>query len=334
MRNMFDHIEWANPIFLYLLLALPIALIWYWFKNVRNAAELKLSGFRNFKGMKRSWKVSLRHSLFLLRLVAVVFLILALARPQTRSSWNSTSTEGIDIVMAMDISGSMLAEDFKPNRLEAAKKLGTEFISGRKSDRIGLVIFSGESFTQCPLTTDHAVIKNLLMEVQNGMIEDGTAIGMGLANSINRLKDSEAISKVVILLTDGVNNRGSIAPLTASEIAMEYGIRVYTVGIGTKGKAPMPVSTPFGTQYQYVDTDVDEPTLTKIANATGGKYFRATDNQSLKEIYREIGLMEKSKIDVIEYRNKTESFLPLVVMAALLLLLEFVLRNSYFKSIP
>ncbi|MBA3900906.1 MAG: VWA domain-containing protein [Bacteroidetes bacterium] len=326
--------EWANPAFLYLLLVLPVALIWYWFKNVRNAAELKISGLRNFKGMKRSWKVNLRHSLFLMRLVAVVFLIFALARPQTRSSWSSSTTEGIDIIMAMDISGSMLAEDFKPNRLEAAKKLGTDFISGRKSDRIGLVIFSGESFTQCPLTTDHAVVKNLMMEVQNGMIEDGTAIGMGLANSVNRLKDSEAVSKVVILLTDGVNNRGSIAPLTASEIAKEFGVRVYTVGIGTKGKAPMPVNTPFGVQYQYVDTDVDEPTLTKIAQLTGGKYFRAQDNQGLKDIYREISLLEKSKIDVVEYRKKTESFLPLVAMAAILLLLEFLFRNTYFRSIP
>jgi Ca-activated chloride channel homolog len=331
---MFDHIEWANPGFLYLLLILPVALIWYWFKNIRNAAELKISGIRNFRGMKRSPKVLLRHSLFVFRLVAVIFLIFALARPQTRSSWKSSTTEGIDIIMSMDISGSMMAEDFKPNRLEAAKKLGTDFISGRKADRIGLVIFSGESFTQCPLTTDHAVVKNLMMDIQNGMIEDGTAIGMGLANSVNRLKQSEAISKVVILMTDGVNNKGAIAPLTAAEIAREFGIRVYTIGIGTKGQAPFPVKTPFGIQYQYQESDVDEPTLTKIANMTGGKYFRATDNNSLKEIYREIDLLEKSKIDVVEYRKKTESFLPLLAMAALFFLLEFVFRNTYFRSLP
>jgi Ca-activated chloride channel homolog len=331
---MLDHISWANPGFLYLLLVLPIAIIWYWFRNIKNSAEIRVSSLSSFSGVKRSWKVMFRHSLFVLRLVAIIFLIIALARPQTRSSWSATTTEGIDIVISLDISGSMMAEDFKPNRLEAAKKIGVDFISGRKNDRIGLVIFSGESFTQAPLTTDHAVVKNLMMEIKNGMIQDGTAIGMGLANAINRIKDSEAVSKVVILLTDGVNNQGAIAPLTAGEIAREFGIRVYTVGIGTKGKAPFPVKTPFGIQYHYEESDVDEPTLTKIAEMTGGKYFRATDNSSLKEIYREIDLLEKSKIDVIEYRKKTEAFLPLVVMAALLFLLEFLLRNTLFRSIP
>ncbi|MDQ3190107.1 MAG: VWA domain-containing protein [Bacteroidota bacterium] len=331
---MFDHVNWANPEFLYLLLIIPVVIIWYWFKNIKSTAEIKISGIKKFKTIKKDFKVMFRHSLFVLRLAGVIFLIIALARPQTRSSWKNSTTEGIDIVISLDISGSMMAEDFKPNRLEAAKKIGVDFISGRKNDRIGLTIFSGESFTQCPLTTDHAVIKNLMMEVKNGMIEDGTAIGMGLANSVNRLKGSEASSKVIILLTDGVNNMGSIAPLTAGEIAKEYGMRVYTIGIGTKGKAPFPIKTPFGVQYQYEETDVDEPTLTKIADLTGGKYYRATDNQSLKEIYREIDLLEKSKIDVVEYRKKTESFLPLVLMAGLLFLLEFLFRNTIFRSIP
>jgi Ca-activated chloride channel homolog len=331
---MFDHIEWANPEVLYLLCLLPIAMIWYWFKNVRSAPELRISGFKNLRGIKKSKKIMFRHSLFILRLSAVSFLIIALARPQTRSSVKNVTTEGIDIMISFDISGSMLAEDFKPNRLEAAKRIGVDFINGRKSDRIGLVIFSGESFTQCPLTSDLAVVKNLMMDVKNGMINDGTAIGMGLANAVNRIKDSEAVSKVVILLTDGVNNMGAIAPLTAAEIASEFGIRVYTIGIGTKGKAPFPVKTPFGVQYQYQESDVDEPTLTKIAQMTGGKYFRAVDNNSLKEIYKEIDLLEKSKIDVIEYRRKTESFLPLVAMALLLFGLEFLFRNTYFRSLP
>ena len=331
---MFEHINWGNPEFLYLLLIIPVAIIWYWFKNIRNTAEIKISGISKFVANKRDFRVIFRHSLFVLRLAGVIFLIIALARPQTRSSWKNSTTEGIDIVISFDVSGSMLAEDFKPNRLEAAKKIGVDFISGRQNDRIGLVIFSGESFSQCPLTTDHAVVKNLMMEVKNGMIQDGTAIGMGLANAVNRLKESEAISKVIILLTDGVNNSGSIAPLTAGELAQEFGIRVYTVGIGTKGKAPYPVKTPFGIQYQYEESDIDEPTLTKIANLTGGKYYRATDNQSLKEIYREIDLLEKSKIDVVEYRKKTESFLPLVLMAGLLFMLEFILRNTIFRSIP
>ncbi|HET6243662.1 MAG: VWA domain-containing protein [Bacteroidetes bacterium] len=326
--------NWANPEFLYLLLVIPIVITWYWFKNTRSTAEIKISGISKLKAIKRDYKVMFRHSLFVLRLAAVILLIIALARPQTRSSWKNATAEGIDIIISLDVSGSMMAEDFKPNRLEAAKKIAVDFISGRKNDRLGLTIFSGESFTQCPLTTDHAVVKNLMMEVQNGMIKDGTAIGMGLASAVNRLKESEATSKVVILLTDGVNNVGAVAPITAGEIAREFGVRVYTVGIGTKGKAPFPVKTPFGIQYQYEETDVDEPTLTKIAAITGGKYYRATDNQSLKEIYREIDLLEKSKIDVVEYRKKTESFFPLVLMAGLLLMFEFLFRNTLFRSIP
>jgi Ca-activated chloride channel family protein len=329
------YFEWVNPEFLFLLLIVPIIAVYYWFKDKKIEPEMVFSGLAPFKTKVRDIKSKLRHSLFVFRLSAFVFLILALARPQTRQSWQNVTTEGIDIVLSLDISGSMLAEDFKPNRLEASKKIATEFIAKRKTDRIGLVIFSGEAFTQCPLTTDHIVLKNLFMDIENGMIEDGTAIGMGLSTAVNRLKDSEAISKVVILLTDGVNNRGSIAPLTAAEIAREFGIRVYTIGVGTMGEAPYPVKTPFGTiQYQYQKVEIDEPTMKSIAEMTGGQYFRATNNESLRDIYTQIDLLEKSKIDVIEYRKKNEAYLPLTAMAALLFILEFILRNTYFKTIP
>jgi len=331
---MFKHIEWVNPQFLFLLIIVPLAIIWYWYKDLRSNPELKFSNITGFKTGKKNYKVIFRHSLFLFRLVAIIFLIIALARPQTRQSWENVSSEGIDIIISLDISGSMLAEDFKPNRLEAAKKIATEFVTKRKSDRMGLVVFSGEAFTQCPLTTDHDVLKNLFADVQHGIIEDGTAIGMGLATAVNRLKESESMSKVIILLTDGVNNQGSIPPLTASEIAREFGIRVYTVGMGTKGEAPMPIKTPFGVQYQYQQVEIDEETLEQIAENTGGKYYRATSNNSLREVYQEIDLLEKSKIEVIEYRKKNEAFLPLAVMAGLLFLLEFLLRNTVFKSIP
>nr|WP_256484255.1 VWA domain-containing protein [Mucilaginibacter flavidus] len=259
-------------------------------------------------------------------------LIAALARPQSSLSWQNSTTEGIDIVIASDISGSMLAEDFEPNRMEAGKNIAIDFIKNRPNDRIGLVIFSGESFTQCPLTIDHDVLINLFKDIKNGMIDDGTAIGMGLATAVNRLKESDAKSKVVILLTDGSNNTGSIPPITAAEIAKQFNIRVYTVGLGTKGMAPYPVQTPMGIQYQRVPVDVDEVTLGKIADITGGKYFRATNNSTLKNIYEQIDKLEKAKIDVTQYHKKTEMFLPLVVITLLLLLLEFVLKNTVLKG--
>jgi Ca-activated chloride channel homolog len=228
----------------------------------------------------------------------------------------------------------MLAEDFKPNRVEAAKKVAAEFIDGRPSDRIGVVVFSGQSFTQCPLTTDHDVLKNLLKNIKIGMIEDGTAIGNGLATSVTRLKDSKAISKVVILLTDGINNKGEIDPQTAGEIAKLYGIRVYTVGVGTNGMAPYPFQTPFGVQYQNMKVEIDEGLLKKIANETDGKYFRATDNAKLRSIYKEIDKMEKSKIDVTVFHKKKEEFLIFALIAACLLVAEFLLRTTFFRNIP
>jgi Ca-activated chloride channel family protein len=235
--------------------------------------------------------------------------------------------------MALDISGSMLARDFKPDRLEASKDVATEFISGRPYDRIGLVVFSGESFTQCPLTTDHAVLINLMREVQSGMIEDGTAIGMGLATAVNRIKDSQAKSKVIILLTDGVNNRGEIAPSTAADIAKTYGIRVYTIGVGTQGMAPYPVNTPFGMQYQNMPVEIDEGILKDISSKTGGKYFRATDNNKLIQVYNEIDKMEKSKIDVRQFSRKEERYFIPALIAFILLAAEILARNTLFRNL-
>jgi Ca-activated chloride channel family protein len=244
------------------------------------------------------------------------------------------NTEGIDITIALDISTSMLAEDFKPNRLEAAKKAATEFINARINDRIGLVVFSSTSFTQCPITFDHDVLKNLFKSVKSGMIEDGTAIGMGLATAVDRLKDSKAKSKVIILLTDGINNTGIVAPLTAAEIAKTYGVRVYTIGVGTKGKAPYPMQTPFGTQYVNVDVQIDEDVLRKIASTTNGKYFRAVGNKALENIYKEIDKLEKTKIDESVFSRKTEEFLPLAIIAGALLLFEVLFRYFYLRKIP
>ena len=305
--------------------------LWYFLRQKKLYGTIKIS---STQGFTNSPIILFRHSLIIFRTIAITALITALARPQTSLSWQDVTTEGIDIAIALDISGSMLAEDFKPNRLEASKQVAMDFISERPYDRIGLVVYAGESFTQCPLTTDHDVLLNLFDGIQNGMIEDGTAIGMGLATSVNRLKDSEAISKVVILLTDGSNNRGSIPPVTAAEIASEFGIRVYTVGVGSNGMAPTPFKDQFGrTQYQNVEVKIDEKTLKEIARIADGKYFRATNKQSLESIYKEIDKLEKSKIEVTEYKNKSEQFVPFAVLSVILLLLEFLLRNIIFKGI-
>lgn len=273
-------------------------------------------------------------SLFVIRLLALALLIIALARPQSHSSKQDVSVTGIDIVLATDISGSMLAEDFKPNRLESAKDVASDFIEGRPNDRIGLVVFSGESFTQCPLTSDHSVLINLFRDVKSGMIDDGTALGDGLATAVDRLRNSKAVSKVVILLTDGVNNMGSLDPMSAAEIAKLYKIRIYTIGVGTMGMAPYPVQTPFGIQYQEMEVNIDEPLLKNIAGLTNGKYFRATNKQKLAGTYKEIDQMEKSKIDVTEFRKKKEEFLPFALLALVLLIAEGTLRNTVFKTIP
>jgi Ca-activated chloride channel family protein len=330
--DLFKSIEFAQPGFLWLLIIIPVMVAWYISRGQKLYGHLSVSAIKGFSLPKKSIIPRFRHSGIVFRSSAVAFLIIGLARPQTSLSWQNTTTEGIDIVIASDISGSMLAEDFHPNRLEAGKNIAIDFIKNRPDDRIGLVIFSGESFTQCPLTIDHDVLINLYKDIKYGMIDDGTAIGMGLATAVNRLKDSEAKSKVVILLTDGSNNMGSIPPITAAEIAKQFNVRVYTVGIGTKGFAPYPVQTPFGIQYQRMPVDVDEGTLTKIADITGGKYFRATDNDKLKSIYEQIDKLEKAKIDVTQYHKKTELFLPFVVIALFFLLLEFGFKNTLLKG--
>lgn len=335
MLNFFNDITFADKDLRWLFLLIPVLIAWYVFKNKTYNPELRVSSFSELEGIKPSLKQYLRHLPFIFRLIAISLLIVVLMRPQSRSSWKDVKTEGIDIVMSLDISGSMLAKDFKPDRLEAAKSVAEDFIDSRPNDRIGLVIFSGESFTQCPLTSDHAVIKNLFSAIHTGMMADGTAIGNGLATAVARVKDSKAKSKVVILLTDGVNNQGSVAPMTAAEIAKAFGVRVYTIGVGTMGKALSPIAIyPNGQyEYAYVDVNIDEKTMTDIADMTGGKYFRATDNAKLKDIYKEIDRLEKTIFEEKNFTNKAEWFLPFAIAAALFLLLEFILKNTVFKSI-
>ncbi len=324
----------ANPEMFFLLLLIPLIIFWQWRKRKAQLVELQMPDVEVFHAIPRSWRQRFRHVPFILRIIVLALLVIALARPQSTSKGENVNTEGIDIVLATDISGSMLAEDFKPNRIEAAKRVAMDFIDGRPNDRIGLVVFSGESFTQCPLTLDHDVVKSLLGEVKSGMIEDGTAIGMGLATAVNRLKESTAKSKVIILLTDGINNRGSIDPLTAAGIAQTFGVRVYTVGVGTVGMAPYPVQTPFGVQYQNMPVEIDEALLQKISDQTGGKYFRATDNRKLKAIYDEIDRLEKTRIQVTQFHRHKEEFYTAGIMAGLLLLLEFILAHTFFRKIP
>ncbi|MCE5174144.1 MAG: VWA domain-containing protein [Bacteroidales bacterium] len=324
----------ANPYYLYLLLLIIPAIVWYVLKRKKRYATLQVSNSFAFEGIKPSWKDRLEHVPFILKMLAFAMIVIALARPQSTNSWQNVSTEGIDIVVTLDISSSMLAEDLKPNRLEAAKNVASSFISGRPNDNIGLVVFSAESFTQCPLTTDHAVLLNLFGGIQSGMIEDGTAIGLGLANAVNRIKDSPAKSKVIILLTDGSNNRGDIDPITAAGLAKTFGVRVYTIGIGTRGKAPYPFQTAYGVQYQNIDVVIDEGPLRQIASITGGKYYRATDNSKLKNIYNEIDQLEKTKMKVHEYSKKNEEYRAFGVAALILLLLEIFLRNTVLRRLP
>lgn len=325
----------ANPTYLYLLLLLIPMIGWYIYKLSKSQASLQVSSSEAFElPAAKSWKVYLRHVPFILRMIAIALLIIVLARPQSTNSWQNSSTEGIDIMLAMDISTSMLAEDLKPNRLEASKDVAASFINGRQNDNIGLVVFAAESFTQCPLTIDHTVLLNLFKDIQPGIIQDGTAIGLGLANAVSRIKDSQAKSKVIILLTDGVNNTGEIAPVTAAEIAKSFGVRVYTIGVGTQGEAPYPIPTAFGIQYQNIPVEIDEPALKQIAATTGGQYFRATDNESLKEIYSEIDQMEKTKISVQEFSKKQEEYKMWALIVFALLVVELLLRNTVLKSIP
>ncbi len=330
---MFEGIEFANPELFYLLIIVPLMIAWYILRRKKQHPSMQVSSIAQFEKAPKSIRAYLRHILFVFRCLAVILLVVAIARPQTSSSRESINTQGIDILMSIDVSTSMDAEDLKPNRLAAAKKTASSFIDKRKNDRIGLVEFAGEAFTQCPITIDHDVLKSLLNQLKTGILEDGTAIGDGLATAINRIKDSDGESKVIILLTDGRNNRGNISPETAAELARTFDIRVYTIAVGTKGEAPITVKTPFGKRTQYMKVEIDEEILTKIADITGGKYFRATDNKSLKRIYEEIDEMEKTKIDVAVFSKKTEEFLPFVLLAGLLLILEMLLKFTVFRTV-
>jgi Ca-activated chloride channel family protein len=326
--------SFANPGYLFLLLLLIPVVGWYIWKLRKKQASVQISSTAILQKQAKSVRVWMIHVPFVLRVAAIVLLSLALARPQLSNRWQSESTEGIDIMMALDISGTMLGEDLKPNRLEAAKAVATEFVLSRPNDQIGLVVFAGESFTQCPLTTDHTILVNLFNSVKFGMIEDGTAIGLGLANAVNRMKDSPTKSKVVILLTDGSNNRGDIDPHTAAEIAKTFGIRVYAIGVGSySDKVRVPMHTPYGVQYGTMSSEFDESTLRNIAQMTGGEYFRATDNNSLRAIYSQIDQLEKTKIRVREYSKRTEHFIPFLTAALLCLLLEVLLRFLVLRTI-
>jgi len=319
---------------LLLLAIVPMIIVWYVFRRNKLRPALILPQMPNGKAIKPTLRLRFIHSMFFLRSVALSAVIIALARPQTSSDKTNVNIEGIDIVISLDISSSMLAEDFRPNRLDASKEVALNFVDGRPQDRIGLVVFSGESFTQCPLTIDHRVLKELFNQIKCGIIEDGTALGDGLGTAINRLRNSKAKSKVVILLTDGVNNRGYIDPLAAADMAREFGVRVYTIGVGTMGTAPYPFETPFGVQYQNVPVEIDEPLLKEIASITGGKYFRAVNKSKLEQIYSEIDKMEKSKIEVMTYSNKTEEAFLFILIALLALVCELLLRNTIYKTIP
>ena len=333
---MFEGIEFVNKEMFWLFLLLPMALLWYVFTNKKQTAELKISSLKGFK-VTNSYLPKFKHLLFVFRLMALALIIMAIARPQTVDvSTRTKTTRGIDIVMAIDVSASMLAKDLSPNRLEALKDVAAEFIKGRPNDRIGLVEYAGESYTRTPITSDKSIILRSLGEIKyNTIIESGTAIGSGLATAVNRLKDSKAKSKVIILLTDGVNNSGFIDPKIASELAVEYGIKAYTIGLGTNGTALSPIGiNPRTGDFQYgrVQVEIDEALLQEIADVTGGKYFRATNNEKLQEIYGEINKLEKTDIDEFKYYNYQEKFRPLVLLAGLLLFVEFLLKVTLFRS--
>ena len=325
----------AHPEYLWLLLIL-IPLTAYYIWKQRNAhAALHVSTVAPYASLPRSYKEYLLHFQFVLRLATIACLIVVLARPQTRDRWSTSSTEGTDIILALDISSSMLARDFKPDRFEAAKNVAAKFVAGRESDNIGVVIFAGESFTAVPMTTDRSLLTNYINDIRIGMLQDNTAIGDGLATSINRIKDGKAKSKSVILLTDGSNNAGNVAPLTAAEIAKKYGIKVYTVGVGRNGMAPYPVENAFG-RIEYVDMPVviDEATLKEIASTTGGKYFRDTDNDMLARIFEEIDSLEKTQIDVRNFSHTEDDYALWAFAAMALLALQMVLRYTVLRTIP
>ena len=330
---MLENISFANPEFFWLLLLLPLAILWYFFKRQEQSASLKISSLEGFSSATILPK--LKPLLYIFRVLALAAIIVAMARPQTEDiSTRTKTTKGIDIVMAIDVSSSMLARDLKPNRLAALKEVAADFIRQRPNDRIGLVAYAGEAFTKTPITSDKAIVLNSLREITYGQLNDGTAIGMGLATSVNRLKESKAISKIIILLTDGVNNSGFIEPQTAADLAIEYGIKSYTIGLGTNGNALSPIAYNADGSFRYGmrQVEIDEKLLQEIADATGGKYFRATDNEKLEAIYDEINKLEKTEIEEFKYYKYEEKFRPWVLLAGALLLLEWVFRNTLFRS--
>ena len=331
--------EFANKEYLFLLLLIIPYLIWYVMFRKKSEPTLRMSDTFAFNYAPKSWREKLMPLQLLLRIVTFTLIVIVLARPQTSNSWKNKSVEGIDIMLAIDVSTSMLAEDLKPNRIEAAKAVASEFIIGRPNDNIGLSIFAGEAFTQCPMTTDHASLLNLLQNVRTdiaarGLISDGTAIGMGLANAVTRLKGSKAKSKVVILLTDGSNNMGDISPMTAAEIAQSLGIRVYTIGVGTNKVAPYPMPVAGGVQYVNMPVEIDTKMLADIAASTEGDFYRATNTAELKNIYKEIDRLEKSKLNVKKFSKRYEAYQPFALAAAIALLLEILLRITVFRRIP
>lgn len=330
---MFENISFANPQFFWLLLLLPVATLWYFFKRREQTASLKISSIKGFP--KGSILPKLKPALFVMRLLALAAIIVAMARPQTEDiSTRTKTTKGIDIVMAIDVSSSMLAKDLKPYRLAALKKVAADFISERPNDRIGLVAYAGESYTKTPITSDKSIVLRALDEITYGQLNDGTAIGMGLATSVNRLKESKALSKVIILLTDGVNNSGFIEPQTAADLAVEFGIKTYTIGIGTNGNAMTPIAYNADGSFRYGmrEVEIDESLLKSIAETTGGQYFRATDNEKLEAIYEEINKLEKTEVEEFKYYKYEERFRPWVYLAGVLLLLEWLARNTLFRS--
>ncbi len=327
-------IDFSAPQYFWLLLLIPIVLAWYIFYKLRHRNVVIISTTLPFGKANKGIRYYLKHVPVALRCLAIFFVVVALARPRSTSQTENIQVEGIDIMLALDISTSMLAQDFKPDRIEASKDISMQFISERPNDRLGLVVFAGESFTQCPLTTDRITLINLVKEIKTGMIKDGTAIGNGLATAVNRLKESTVRSKVIILLTDGVNNSGEVSPLTAADLAVNYGIRVYTIGVGTMGMAPYPVPTPFGIQIQNMKVEIDEPVLKEISKKTGGEYFRATSNTKLKEIYAQINQLEKTKFDHDFLTNYKEEYYIYGNIALLCLLLEFLIRYVVLRRIP
>lgn len=333
LYNWFQHIKFAYPWVLYFLILIPVLMVWYFRTSNKVSGSFTISSIKQLPS-GRSWKVTLRHIPFIFRMLAFACLIIALARPQTRNDEELVSGEGVDIVLSIDVSGSMLAQDLTPNRMEAAKEVAGSFVDSRPTDRIGIVIFSGESFTLTPLTTDKQILKSQIYNIQSGLLEDGTAIGMGLATSVERLRGSKAKSKVVILLTDGENNGGFIDPNTAKELAKSVGVKVYTIGVGTDGYAPVPVQVPGGITMQREKVNIDEKLMTQIATETGGKYFRAKDNESLKNIYREIDKLEKSRIEVSALKRFNEKFFPFAIAAAILIFLEFLFKFTIFRKYP